>query len=409
MGSPWPCLPDISSSSSHYYHQYLHPQALPQAHRHHNNERIISYAYATVEPDSEFPEYPDSSGVSHSNWTPEGRGRPRNYSQYDPYRQGYGDSPLPHSQSVQFSHSSHHRYLHNLNHDAQGYSDNWRRHNSSGSTHLHHLHSPVVRSNSKANKRQQWSSFNNVGSSPNKITDAYALSAGLRKRIKALRYHEISEESTLQLNQIPSWHRYFNDRKHQIVKFSDDCNNESIQHNHLLNSRVSLNFYKKISKISVDAVVSSTSENYGGVSGVDKFLHQEAGKELAEACKALEKCSLGHTEITEGFLLAARYIIWVNGPDSQMESENRDEMLQTCYKNCLDLLIKKKLRSIAFPCISTGRKGIPKDVAAKVALSTVRSFLEAHHDQVDRVVFCLHNKKDIDIYVRLMQVYFPVE
>merc|ERR1712062_244235 len=86
----------------------------------------------------------------------------------------------------------------------------------------------------------------------------------------------------------------------------------------------------------------------------------------------------------------------------------KPQKLQSCYKTSLDLLTKNNLRTIAFPCISTGIYGYPSHEAAPVAIKTVRTFLESNFDKVDRVIFTLFLDKDVDIYEKQMQFFFPV-
>src|SRR5699024_9620263 len=87
----------------------------------------------------------------------------------------------------------------------------------------------------------------------------------------------------------------------------------------------------------------------------------------------------------------------------------RPQLLSSCYRKSLDLLVSHKLRSIAFPCISTGVFGYPQEAAAKVALETVRTWLStgSNLQLVDRVIFCLFADEDVQIYKRLLGQYFP--
>lgn len=87
----------------------------------------------------------------------------------------------------------------------------------------------------------------------------------------------------------------------------------------------------------------------------------------------------------------------------------RPDLLTQCYKNCLDIMRKNQLRTIAFPCISTGIYGYPIDRAVHVSNRQVREFLESYSENVDRIVFCLFGDDDVDIYERSLQSYFPVD
>lgn len=83
-------------------------------------------------------------------------------------------------------------------------------------------------------------------------------------------------------------------------------------------------------------------------------------------------------------------------------------LLQQCYKNSLDVMLSKNLRSIAFPCISTGIYGYPIEPAAHIAVYEVRKHLEKNSDSVDRVIFCVFDKNDETVYQKVLQSYFPL-
>ncbi|ODM98453.1 O-acetyl-ADP-ribose deacetylase MACROD1 [Orchesella cincta] len=204
------------------------------------------------------------------------------------------------------------------------------------------------------------------------------------------------------VKEVPTWSIYFSDQKHRIIDFTDK--NNSIRPDSFINQLVSLCFVDTcITNLAVDAIVNSTTQDYCGVAGVDKLIHQQAGRNLREACKSLPRLGPGQAEMTLGFSLPAQYIIHTNGPLTEDA-----EQLTGCYVNSFNLLLMHRLRTIAFPCISTGKKGLSKKFAAEIALRTVRHFLEEHKQEVDRVIFCLHHQKDIEIYLRYMQIYFPV-
>jgi len=87
----------------------------------------------------------------------------------------------------------------------------------------------------------------------------------------------------------------------------------------------------------------------------------------------------------------------------------KPELLRSCYSTCLDLMSKNKLRSIAFPCISTGIYGYPSEAACPVALDTVRTFLDKNSAEVDRIIFCLRSEEAVKIYEEQMQLYFKTD
>lgn len=96
-------------------------------------------------------------------------------------------------------------------------------------------------------------------------------------------------------------------------------------------------------------------------------------------------------------------IIHTVGPQKREEN-----LLISCYKNCLDFMITNQIRTIAFPCIATGIYGYPIDKAVHVSNRQVREFLEKNKDHVDRIIFCLFGPDDVDIYQRALQAYFPI-
>lgn len=87
----------------------------------------------------------------------------------------------------------------------------------------------------------------------------------------------------------------------------------------------------------------------------------------------------------------------------------KPDLLRSCYASSLRLMKDHGLRTIAFPCISTGIYGYPSQDACPVALAAVRSFLQAHGDDVDRIIFCLFLDKDVDIYHQQLQLFFPLQ
>ena len=140
---------------------------------------------------------------------------------------------------------------------------------------------------------------------------------------------------------------------------------------------------------------------------VDGAIHAAADPHLLQSeCRALNGCPTGSSKITGGYKLPAKYVIHTAGPVGE-----RPPLLQSCYKTALDVMANNELTSIAFPCISTGLYEYPNEKAAHMALSTVRQWLDtspaARHTQ--RVIFCLFLQTDIDIYHKLMPIYFPLQ
>jgi len=158
-----------------------------------------------------------------------------------------------------------------------------------------------------------------------------------------------------------------------------------------------------ITKLEIDAIVNAANRSLLGGGGVDGAIHRAAGKMLLNENKTLNGCDTGEAKLSGGYRLPAKYVISTVGPQGEYP-----EKLEQCYENSLKLLVDQGLRSIAFPCISTGVYGYPNDKAANVALRTTRRFLEEHHEKIDRVIFCLFLKVDVGIYEKRMPIIFPI-
>ncbi|KAG8177681.1 hypothetical protein JTE90_021979 [Oedothorax gibbosus] len=165
------------------------------------------------------------------------------------------------------------------------------------------------------------------------------------------------------LDKIPTW-------KEQTREY---------EKNDILNNKVSI-FIGDITTLVVDAIVNSTDSMYSGGGGVDRAIHKAAGKALDY-----------------------EFVIHTAGPHSYDRKR-----LEECYLNCLAVALKSGARSIAFPCLRTGRFGYPNKDAAHVALRAVRNFLEENESSVDRIVFCIFMPEDVSIYEDLMKFYFPL-
>jgi O-acetyl-ADP-ribose deacetylase (regulator of RNase III) len=154
-----------------------------------------------------------------------------------------------------------------------------------------------------------------------------------------------------------------------------------------------------ITTLDLDAIVNAANPSLLGGGGVDGAIHAAAGPELRAACKRLGGCKTGDAKITAGFRLPARYVIHTVGPVWKDGRSREDKLLAACYRRSLELAVENGIRSIAFPSISTGAYGFPRESAAAIAVSTVRDF-DSGSSPLREVVFCCYSQEDLDIYRR---------
>jgi O-acetyl-ADP-ribose deacetylase (regulator of RNase III) len=143
-----------------------------------------------------------------------------------------------------------------------------------------------------------------------------------------------------------------------------------------------------ITTLTVDAIVNAANRALLGGGGVDGAIHRAAGPELLAECQTLGGCATGAAKITRGYRLSARHVIHAVGPVWNGGGEGEEELLASCYRTALDLVAAHRLRSVAFPAISTGIYRFPPDLAARIAVATVAAELAASPRAIERVVFC---------------------
>lgn len=152
-----------------------------------------------------------------------------------------------------------------------------------------------------------------------------------------------------------------------------------------------------ITSIRADAIVNAANRSLLGGGGVDGAIHRAAGPELLEACRPLNGCETGQAKITPGFQLPARFVIHTVGPVWRGGMQGEPELLRNCYRNSLELALEHGCRSVAFPNISTGVYGYPKDLAADIAINTVSSLLEEKLPDME-VSFVVFDPENFDLY-----------
>jgi len=131
-----------------------------------------------------------------------------------------------------------------------------------------------------------------------------------------------------------------------------------------------------ITRLALTAIVNAANPSLLGGGGVDGAIHLAAGPRLKEACRKLGGCAVSQAKLTEGFDLPARYVIHTVGPIWQGGAKGEAQALHACYENALSLAAQHGFSEIAFPAISTGVYGYPKQEAASIAVQAIRHFIE---------------------------------
>ena len=154
-----------------------------------------------------------------------------------------------------------------------------------------------------------------------------------------------------------------------------------------------------ITGIEVDAIVNAANCSLLGGGGVDGAIHRAAGPELLEACRKFGGCRTGEARITPGFRLPAKFVIHTQGPVWHGGTNGEAELLASCYRNSLALAAEAGCRSIAFPGISTGVYGYPREQAARVALGVARQWSGS---LPETAIFVCFSDVDFELYRKLL-------
>lgn len=162
-----------------------------------------------------------------------------------------------------------------------------------------------------------------------------------------------------------------------------------------------------ITTLQVDAIVNAANNSLMGGGGVDGAIHRAAGPELKTACRPLGGCETGNAKITPGFQLPAKYVIHAVGPVWNNGTQNEPKLLAGAYQKSLELAMEHRLRTIAFPSISTGAYRFPFEQAAKIAISTICTFLNGHQHP-DLVWLVAFSHRDHQLLSRAYDTFLPV-
>jgi O-acetyl-ADP-ribose deacetylase len=163
-----------------------------------------------------------------------------------------------------------------------------------------------------------------------------------------------------------------------------------------------------ITKVETDAIVNAANSSLLGGGGVDGAIHRAGGRQILEECMQIRArqggCATGEAVITTAGKLPARFVIHTVGPVWQGGHRNEPQLLANTYRNSLQLALKNDCRTIAFPNISTGIYGYPKELAAEVAISTVNQFLNDHPGSIDAIIFVCFDEENFNIYKEALSI-----
>jgi O-acetyl-ADP-ribose deacetylase (regulator of RNase III) len=157
-----------------------------------------------------------------------------------------------------------------------------------------------------------------------------------------------------------------------------------------------------ITKQPVDAIVNAANTTLLGGGGVDGAIHRAAGPELLAECRTLGGCATGQAKITKGYRLAAKWVIHTVGPVWHGGEHAEDDLLARCYRSSLALAEQRRLRTIAFPCISTGVYGFPMDRAARIAIREISGLLQKG-ESVERVLIVCFGAQAHEIHSQALR------
>ncbi len=156
-----------------------------------------------------------------------------------------------------------------------------------------------------------------------------------------------------------------------------------------------------ITLLDVDAIVNAANNSLLGGGGVDGAIHAAAGPDLLTECEKLNGCETGQSKITNGYRLKAKHVIHTVGPIWRGGFQDEHSLLASCYQTCLKLAKEKKIKTLAFPGISTGAYGFPLDLAALIAVTETKRFLNKN-SYPEKVIFVTYGDDNYETYRKLM-------
>jgi O-acetyl-ADP-ribose deacetylase (regulator of RNase III) len=154
-----------------------------------------------------------------------------------------------------------------------------------------------------------------------------------------------------------------------------------------------------ITTLDVDAIVNAANSSLLGGGGVDGAIHSAAGPLLLQFCRTLNGCRTGEAKISPGFKLPARRVIHTVGPVWQGGANYEAALLQACYRNSFEIALENAVQSIAFPAISTGVYGFPKQQATEIAVAAMLEYT----DRFKRIIACCYSETDAELYRRVLE------
>jgi len=159
-----------------------------------------------------------------------------------------------------------------------------------------------------------------------------------------------------------------------------------------------------ITQQQVEAIVNAANNSLLGGGGVDGAIHRAAGPELLEECRKLKGCPTGQAKITQGYRLPVKWVIHTVGPVWRGGNYKENEYLAQCYQSCFNLVEKYRLKTIAFPSISTGAYRFPLECAVKIAVTETVNFLKKNNF-VEKIIFICFNKSVYNCYIAELKKY----